>query len=189
MSKSKETGEPRFHIERWQALLAAAIASVAAVAVALIQMFGSGSPSPTVDHQTELTRMSDGTTTVTISTFKTVPQAARGAAAPTLKIAGTVERLPTGWNIWVIGKPADQSSWLVSPRADVTTDGQWSVAWQPLRMDDVQWFAVAGGDPAPMCRPHDPCSQPASQQQYLEQAGTSSPLVALSVGLGTPSPG
>lgn len=125
-------------LERWQLLLAAAVAAIASIAVALINLIPSGSPSaPSVDI-----------TGLVEQSFPPPP-------GRLYLWTGTVHDQPSGAEVFIIDKRPGE--WLVSPAAVIAAGGAWTVTWAiPTPPASAQWIAVAyfqgsGACPAPGC--------------------------------------
>jgi len=124
-------------LERWQILLAAAVAAVASIAVALINLIPSGSPpAPSVDI-TDLAQ-----------------QPYPPPPGQLYLWTGTVHDQPASAEVFVIDKRPGE--WLVSPAAIVSGDS-WTINWViPAPPASAQWTAVVyviggGACPSPGC--------------------------------------
>lgn len=111
-------------LERWQVLLAAAVAAIASIAVALINLTPSGSPpAPSVDI-TGLTQQS----------YPPPP-------GQLFLWTGTVHGQPATASVFIIDRRPGE--WLVSPPAVITADGAWNITWViPTPPASAQWTAV-----------------------------------------------
>jgi hypothetical protein len=150
------------HLERWQALLAAAVAAVASIVVALVGLLHDGGSSPhsqptTVGPQpTSLspqpTSLSPQPTTVVAITSwseQTLPP----PPGRRYVFEGVARNLPSGRSlIFVVAAENDVASgqWLVSPFTALSEDGRWKIQWDlPNPPAQARWMAVVWFDPCP----------------------------------------
>ncbi|MGH3649048.1 MAG: hypothetical protein ACRDTM_17955 [Micromonosporaceae bacterium] len=100
--------------------------------------------------------------------------------------AGTVTGLPGGWEVRVVGQPADTATtgatraerWRVSPAATLEVNGRWSVRWtESESLDDTRWFAVAV---SPVDCPHACGARPPVSVDELRRHGPAAPDVRAS---------
>jgi hypothetical protein len=126
-------------LERWQILLAAAVAAIASIAVALINLIPSGSPPPPSVDITGLTQ-----------------QPYPPPPGQLFLWTGTVHGQPSGAEVFIIDKRP--GAWLVSPPAVITADGAWNIEWAiPAPPPTAQWTAV-------LYLLQEPCPKPGCPQ-------------------------
>ena len=120
-------------LERWQVLLAAAVAAIASIAVALINLIPSGTPA-----------------TASIAITGLLEQPYPPPPGRLYLWTGTVHDQPASAEVFVIDKRVGQ--WLVSPAAVISGDS-WTISWAiPAPPTSAQWVAVVyviGGAPCP----------------------------------------
>lgn len=156
MARSRSRGWRR--LERWQVLLAAAIAAVASIIVALIGVPHGGSTGVSTTPPS----VSPGVSAATPSGSGSLPKISvvitslseQSVPPPPGRLyvwSGTVLNQPTGSSIYIIAKrpgapqtPSQSSpAWLVSPPASVLKNGTWTLMWViPKPPSAVQWIAV-----------------------------------------------
>jgi hypothetical protein len=163
-------------LERWQPLLGAVIAAIAAIAVAIIAAsgwLGSSGPDQGRDSPPISAGSGDqqGLTEIDIESITLLP-ATDDAQTRRLAIEGTVTDVPDGYAIYVMGQPAtvtpsageetQSASWLIAGPARRLSVGAWETEFayqaglEPLRLKAVmaETLPVQG---AP-CEPDVPCS-------------------------------
>jgi len=142
-------------LERWQVLLAAAVAAVASVVVALLGHWDGGGPSPTPSASSSESPSaspspsgSKSQTVVAITSWSERP-----LPPPPGKryvFAGIARNLPSGQSlIFVIAAEPNMASgrWLVSPYTAPFKDGRWTVQWDlPNPPAQARWMAVVWFD-------------------------------------------
>jgi hypothetical protein len=125
-------------LERWQILLAAAVAAIASIAVALINLIPSESPPPPPP--------SVDITGLTQQPYPPPP-------GQLFLWTGTVTGQPSGSSVYVIDK-IPGGNWLVSPSA-IISGGNWTITWTiPKPPASARWIAVvfSGSEPTPCCQ-------------------------------------
>jgi hypothetical protein len=139
----------RRSLERWQVLLAAAVAAIASIIVALINLIPGGSSQA-----------------ASIAITGLIEQPYPPPPGRLYLWTGTVHDQPPGAEVFVIDKRAGQ--WLVSPAAIISGDS-WTIDWTiPAPPTTAQWVAimyVIGGAacPSPGC-PATPAGSGLNQQ-------------------------
>jgi hypothetical protein len=142
-------------LERWQVLLASAVAAIASVVVALISVAPSGSPGkadtgvPQVNlPPTVRTGSSTAIPSMHIAITGLLEQSHPPPPGRLYVWTGTVRGLLAGVSIYVIDKRPG-GGWLVSPTAVISRKGVWTVRWVlPIPPASARWIAVAVTYPA-----------------------------------------
>ena len=131
----------RRQLERWQVLLASAVAAVASIIVALISVGSGGSPGETATRVLP-TDSSSAAPSAHIAITGLLEQAHPPPPGRLYVWTGTVRGLPADASIYVIDKRPG-GGWLVSPAAVIARNGSWTVWWFfAAPPASARWIAV-----------------------------------------------